>query len=62
MHGRQKKPEDRVGRGAGRKQTGIDRALTLVVALYSFAVFGYITATLASFFIERDEDARMKRE
>lgn len=36
-------------------KTGGGRALTLVVALYSFAVFGYITATLASFFIERQD-------
>ena len=34
-------------------RTGGGRALTLVLALYSFAVFGYITATLASFFIEQ---------
>jgi voltage-gated potassium channel len=35
-------------------KTGGGRALTLVLALYSFAVFGYITATLASFFVGRD--------
>lgn len=41
-------------------KTGAGRALTLFLALYSFAVFGYITATLASFFIDRDheEDVR----
>ena len=39
-------------------KTGGGRALTLVIALYSFAVFGYITATLASFFIDRDEEER----
>ncbi|HYC89079.1 MAG TPA: ion transporter [Thermoanaerobaculia bacterium] len=43
-------------------KTGGGRALTLVIALYSFAVFGYITATLASFFIERNDDDRLKRE
>lgn len=43
-------------------KTGGGRALTLVIALYSFGVFGYITATLASFFIERDEEARSKKK
>jgi voltage-gated potassium channel len=42
-------------------KTGGGRALTLVIALYSFAVFGYITATLASFFIHRDEDERRSK-
>lgn len=42
-------------------RTGGGRALTLVLALYSFAVFGYITATLASFLIERDEDEKKAR-
>jgi voltage-gated potassium channel len=35
-------------------QTAEGRILCLVLALYGFAVFGYITATLASFFIGRD--------
>lgn len=39
-------------------RTGSGRLLTLVIALYSFGVFGYITATLASFFIDRDESER----
>ena len=39
-------------------RTGGGRALTLVIALYSFAVFGYITATLASFFVDRDIEKR----
>ena len=30
------------------------RLLCIVLALYAFAVFGYVTATLASFFIGRD--------
>ncbi|RYG24108.1 two pore domain potassium channel family protein [bacterium] len=30
------------------------RTLTLLLALYAFSVFGYVTATLASFFVERD--------
>lgn len=43
-------------------RTGGGRALTLVLALYSFAVFGYITATLASFFVDRDSlDDRKER-
>ena len=42
-------------------KTGGGRALTLVIALYSFAVFGYITATLASFFIDRDDEERRTR-
>jgi voltage-gated potassium channel len=33
------------------------RILTLLVSVYGFAVFGYITATFASFFIGRDADA-----
>lgn len=41
-------------------KTGGGRALTLVLALYSFAVFGYITATLASFFIDRSEEQRRR--
>ncbi|NJR24253.1 MAG: ion transporter [Richelia sp. CSU_2_1] len=32
------------------------RILCLVLALYAFAVFGYVTATLATFFIGRDAE------
>jgi voltage-gated potassium channel len=32
------------------------RVLCFVLALYAFAVFGYVTATLATFFIGRDAD------
>ncbi|HEU4566021.1 MAG TPA: ion transporter [Gemmatimonadaceae bacterium] len=32
------------------------RVLCIVLALYAFAVFGYVTATLASFFVGRDAD------
>lgn len=32
------------------------RALCLLLALYGFTMFGYVTATLASFFIGRDAD------
>jgi voltage-gated potassium channel len=44
------------------------RMLTLLLAVYGFVVFGYITATLASHFLggnreaERDERARSERE
>lgn len=37
-------------------RTGEGRALCLLLALYAFAVFGYVTATLASFFIGRDAE------
>lgn len=33
------------------------RILCLLLAIYGFAVFGYMTATLASFFLERDVDS-----
>ena len=33
------------------------RLLCLLLALYAFAVFGYVTATLASFFIGRDAES-----
>jgi voltage-gated potassium channel len=32
------------------------RVLAFIIALYAFAVFGYLTATLATFFIGRDAD------
>ncbi|MCC5647656.1 ion transporter [Nostoc sp. CHAB 5824] len=32
------------------------RVLCFLLALYAFAVFGYVTATLATFFIDRDAD------
>jgi len=32
------------------------RVLCFVLSLYAFAVFGYVTATLATFFIGRDAD------
>jgi len=35
-------------------QTGEGRVLCFVLALYGFAVFGYITASLATFFVGRD--------
>jgi voltage-gated potassium channel len=35
-------------------RTAEGRVLCLLLALYAFAVFGYVTAALASFFVERD--------
>jgi voltage-gated potassium channel len=37
-------------------QTGEGRVLCVFLALYAFAVFGYVTATLATFFIGRDAE------
>lgn len=39
-------------------QTAEGRILAWLLALVAFAVFGYITATLASFFVGRDADER----
>ena len=38
-------------------RTAEGRLLCLLLALYGFAVFGYVTATIASFFVARDADA-----
>ena len=38
-------------------ETGAGRALCFGLALYATAVFGYLTAALASYFIDRDADA-----
>jgi len=37
-------------------QTPEGRVLCFLLALYAFAVFGYVTATLATFFIGQDAD------
>lgn len=37
-------------------RTGEGRVLTFLLALYGFSVFGYITATLASFFVGDDQE------
>lgn len=37
-------------------QTAEGRVLCFILALYGFAVFGYVTATLATFFIGRDAE------
>lgn len=36
------------------------RILTFMIAVYGFAVFGYVTATIATFFIGRDEEKNKK--
>ncbi|HEX7181966.1 MAG TPA: potassium channel family protein [Thermoanaerobaculia bacterium] len=38
-------------------ETGAGRTLCFGLALYAFAVFGYLTAALASYFVDRDADA-----
>lgn len=37
-------------------QTAEGRVLCFILALYAFAVFGYVTATLATFFVGRDAE------
>lgn len=37
-------------------KTAEGRALCLLLALYAFTIFGYVTATLASFFLARDAE------
>jgi voltage-gated potassium channel len=39
-------------------RTAEGRVLCFILALYAFAAFGYITATLATFFVERDTEKR----
>ncbi len=34
------------------------RVLCFIIALYGFGVFGYVTATLATFFVGRDAEAK----
>jgi voltage-gated potassium channel len=46
-------------------QTAEGRILCVVLALYAFAVFGYVTATLATYFVDRDaarDDASLAGE
>jgi voltage-gated potassium channel len=38
-------------------KTGEGRLLCLLLSLYAFGVFGYVTATIATFFIGRDAEA-----
>jgi voltage-gated potassium channel len=37
-------------------QTGEGKILCLILSIYGFCVFGYITAMLASFFVGRDAE------
>lgn len=37
--------------------TGEGRVLALLLSIYAFAVFGYVAATLASYFVGRDQEA-----
>lgn len=39
-------------------QTGEGKILCLILSIYGFCVFGYITATLASFFVGRDAEEK----
>lgn len=39
-------------------QTAEGRVLCFMLALYGFCVFGYVTATLATFFVERDAESK----
>ena len=38
-------------------QTAEGRVLCFILALYGFAVFGYVTATLATYFVGRDAES-----
>jgi voltage-gated potassium channel len=38
-------------------QSAEGRVLCLLLALYAFAMFGYVTATLASYFVGRDAES-----
>ena len=38
-------------------QTAEGRVLCFILSLYAFAVFGYVTATLATFFVGRDAES-----
>lgn len=38
-------------------RTAEGRALCLLLSVYAFTVFGYVTASLASFFVDRDADS-----
>jgi voltage-gated potassium channel len=43
-------------------KTAEGRILCFIIALYGFAVFGYVTATLATFFVQRDTEKREEEE
>lgn len=42
-------------------KSGEGRMLCLIISIYGFAVFGYVTATLATFFIQRDTETAPDR-
>jgi voltage-gated potassium channel len=42
-------------------QTAEGRLLCLLLALYAFAIFGYVTAAIAAYFVGKDHD-RGQRE
>ncbi len=48
--------------GAYTPQTAEGRILNFILALYAFVTFGYITATLATFFVERDAVKRQEEK
>jgi voltage-gated potassium channel len=39
-------------------RTAEGRLLCLILAVYAFAVFGYVTAAIAAYFVGKDTDAR----
>lgn len=43
-------------------KTAEGRMLCLLIAVYGFAVFGYVTATLATFFVQRDTETAAEGE
>jgi voltage-gated potassium channel len=40
-------------------QTPEGRLLCLLLAIYAFAVFGYVTAAIAAYFVDRDKSERL---
>jgi voltage-gated potassium channel len=38
-------------------QSAEGRVLCIILALYAFAIFGYVTATLATYFVGRDAES-----
>jgi voltage-gated potassium channel len=50
---------------AGTKEdplTGEGRILAILISIFGFAIFGYVTATIATFFIGRDEEEKQKEK
>jgi voltage-gated potassium channel len=43
-------------------RTAEGRVLCLLIAVYAFAVFGYVTAAIAAYFVGKDKDARSAAE